>query len=185
MKKLLLVAALSVATTSVFAQAKNFEGAYVGIDLNLRSSTAKIDASDIDSGASGTIDGLGRQSINGTLDFGYNYALDGKFLVGVGATYDLNNTTLAEASVSDDGESTSVSLKEKNHYSIYVTPGFKVSEGTLAYGKLAYHHSKVVDSVGELSETVYGLGYGAGIKTMLDKNMYLKVEVQNYSVEDD
>lgn len=184
MKKLIMATALTVITSMANAQSNNFVGAYAGIDLNLRSSTAKLSTSN-DDGSSGSFDGLGRQSINGTLDFGYNYKVDNKIVVGLGGTYDLNNTTLAKASGTDSaGETSSISLKEKNHYSVYVAPGYKISEGTLAYGKLSYHNSKVADSTGELNEKVHGLGYGAGIKTMIDKNMYFKVEVQRVDYRD-
>lgn len=167
MKKLLLVAALSVATTSVFAQAKNFEGFNAGVNLSSVGASTKttLDGESI---------GFGGQSVVPSVEVGYNFVADEKFVIGLSGTYDLSKT---DSGMLTDG----IKLEGKNRYSVNIKPGYVVTPTVLVYGIVGYN--KMEGSVTTLPEKTNfnGIGYGVGAQVMLDKNLYFKVEAQKVS----
>ncbi len=181
MKKLLLVAALSVAASSVFAQAKNFEGpsaaltfATVGANTNINLKDGN-DSTGIDSGKTTLVSGV---------DLSYAQSIDSNWLIGFGITYDFNKTKSGTFTYDDGVESGSLSLTTKNHYSLYVQPTYAVNNSTALFAKLGYHKTKgVIEGVsngdaGSVSSNFNGIGYGVGIKTFIDKNLFVQAEAQ-------
>ena len=182
MKKILLVAALSVATSTAFAQAKNFEGpsaalafGATGINSNI-SSTDNAGSSSIDSGKTNLISGL---------DFSYAKAVDANWLLGFGVTYDLSKSKSGTFAY-DDGPTDvgSISLSGKNHYSVYFQPTYALNNTTALFAKVGYHSIKgTITAVGDegnysAGRTFTGVGYGVGVKTFLNKNIYVQAEAQ-------
>ena len=155
------------AATNVFAQTKNFVGASLGVSYASAGGSVKIDDGDaVEVGANDNVFGL---------DFLYGVQADNKFVVGFGATYDLTNQ--------DMGSGGGYTLKAKDHYSIYVAPTYVLNENSALFLKAGYH--KVKGELGGYSENFSGWGYGAGMKFMLDKNLYVQAELQrvNYGSE--
>ncbi len=184
MKKLLLVAALSVATTSVFAQAKNFEGPSAALTVSTVGANTNYKSSDAD-GSFGF--DAGKTTLVSGVDFSYATAIDSNWLIGVGITYDLNKTKSGTFTFDDTpsgGDSGSLSLTTKNHYSLYVQPTYAVNNSTALFAKLGYHKLKgVIDGVSNgdaasVSSNFNGIGYGVGVKTFINKNLFVQAEAQ-------
>ncbi len=174
MKKTLLALSLVAATQTAFAQASNFEGLSIGLGLAAVGVDTKYQDTD-DFNLK-----VGQTNVIPVIDLSYAYAVDSKFLVGVGATYDLKDAKSGSASVPDYA---SITLKAKSHYSIYVQPTYLMTNNTALFAKVGYHSMKgtaeiVCDDCTNDSLKFKGIGYGAGIKTFLDKNIFVQAEIQ-------
>jgi opacity protein-like surface antigen len=194
MKKLLLVAALSVATTTVFAQASKHEGFYLGADLSMKSTSGEATGLGVPGYDSVTLGG--KNNIIPTVNAEYKFALSEKALLGIGLSYDLTKNKMGTSQFAgvDDGVAVlaGVKAKEKNRYSIFLKPGYLITNQTELYGILAYHKTKVsydfdavatdgdvvVTTDGSDSSKHTGMGYGAGVRTELTKNIFGYVEIQ-------
>ncbi|MDY7574375.1 porin family protein [Actimicrobium sp. CCI2.3] len=169
MKKLLIATAVfaTCAAPQAFAQtaqSKNFEGFSAGINANY----AKTRASARFGNEYGSTDDT---STNGSVQGAYGFALNDKFVMGVGATAGFGDL--------DAGSINGVSLKAKDMYSIYVEPGYRVTDKTLVYGKVSYQRMK-----GELSgsgisasDTYDGYGIGLGVRSMVSNKFYVQAEL--------
>lgn len=188
MKKLLLVAALSVATTSVFAQAKNFEGPSAALTIGAVGADTQYNENDIADDSTTKLNS-GKTSLVSGLDLSYAKAVDANWLIGFGITYDFTKTKSGEFSSTNGAESGSLSISGKNHYSIYVQPTYALNNSTAIFAKLGYHSLKGVvegsydDGLnpvesGSVSAKFKGIGYGVGVKTYINKNLYIQAEAQ-------
>lgn len=177
MKKKLLALSLALSASTVFAQTSNFEGASVGLGFAAVGTNTKI------SGDTGNFIDMGKTSVIPALDFSYAYAIDSKWLLGVGATYDLGKTKAGGAQLSDGSDTETINFEGKNHYSVYVQPTYTLTNTTAVFAKLGYHSMKgtesythTTDGSGSASSRLKGIGYGVGVKTFIDKNLYLQAE---------
>ena len=140
------------------------------------------------------IEGVGRNAIAAGFGLEYGAELSPDIVGFAGVSYDLTDTSLAKFTTSGGTHTGTAELKEENRYSFYVGAGPLLTPSTLLYGKLSYNYSDVVltsnvsPSVAGLSNASYsthGLGYGAGIRQLLDK-YFLGIEFGriNYSKGD-
>ena len=168
-KKLLASLILLAGSSAVFAQANNFEGFTAGVNVSSvgGTSTQSTDGISID---------FGQQSFVPGLELGYNYAATQKIVLGLTATYDLADSKLGQNSF----EGQSATNKGQNRYSVNFKPGFLVAPSTMIYATVGYNSmtQKLQNPVQSYSNTVSGIGYGAGISVMVDKNIFVKAEVQ-------
>lgn len=175
MKKLLIATtvAASFFAPQAFAQAKSFEGFSVGVNLNAATGSSEI-------AVGSDFNKNGDSSTNVGVQAAYGLALGESFVLGLGATYDFGDLKGGSISTTSGG----YELKGKDRYSVYIEPGFAISSSTMAYAKLGYQGVKgeINLSTGQtLSDDYSGVGYGAGIRSMLNRNMYLQAEfVQIY-----
>lgn len=170
MKKMLSIVAASLACATAGAQTANFEGFSGALNLNTVSTNTKIAG---DGGSA--FDGIGQQSFNGSAQVAYGFVTSPTTVVSVGGTYALGNSKGGSISFGDGN----AEIRVKNAYSLYVEPGFLLNDKTLAYGKLSYDGAKgAVAFTGETEESksIKGTGFGAGIRTMLDKTSFIQVE---------
>lgn len=178
MKKVWLASLISAAMVPAVAVAdsKNFSGFSLYGALNHSSTTVELKYEGT------SFNGLGKQSISGALGADYGFALGQSSVLLVGATYDLSNPEFLKASSSD----TTLTGKVKQRYSVYLAPGVTVSPQTMLYAKLSYESGKAeLSASGESeSETFRGVGYGFGIRTFLDKNIFAGVEVARINYND-
>lgn len=117
----------------------------------------------------------------GILDASYGFNLAPQWVVALGATYDLNKTDFGTVTYVA-GVNTSVDVQLKNHFSLYVAPGYRLSPNWLGYAKLGWHHAKgeFNDSQFGRGETTHnGVGYGLGVSTVLAKQIEARFEVQH------
>lgn len=169
--KIVLIAsaiAVSLMAPQAFAQASNFQGFSLGANLNAANFANEFNAN-------GQTFKNGDKSANGGVQAAYGFGINDSFVMGLGVTYALGDLRAGSASSGGVG----YELKAKNLYSVYLEPGFVISNSTMAYAKVSYQHTKgeMSLSTGDTqSEDYSGVGYGAGIRTVLDKNVYLQVE---------
>ena len=165
-QRLIILVAALIATNS-FAQS-NFEGLSGGANLIMTNASADMTISSVNFKQ-------GDSSQLGSLELSYGIPLDTKSVMTFGGTYVLGD--MKAGSVTSSG--TGYDLKGKDIYSMYVAPGYLISNTTLAYGKLAYTAMKGTISLTTgttASADFKGWGYGAGIRTMLNEKSFLQIE---------
>jgi len=163
-KKILFVCGMACALLAN-AQSSNFEGASIALNLNSATLASKL---------ADTV-AVGESSTNGSIQGAYSFALNENGLFSVGATYALGD--LKAGSINTSPKFT---IKAKNLYTIYAEPAI-VNGNTAFYGKLAYIATKgaITASTANYNQNFSGTGYGVGIRTLVDKNLYLQVEFMN------
>ena len=154
MKKTAIALALLASASIAQAQSKNFEGFFFGAAINLQSTSADVANngwSDVGIEGAGAYDSArigGKNNVIPSLDLSYTLALDSKWLLTFGGTYDLSKNKLGSSHVTSfDAEEETIGIygvngKQKSHYSLYVAPGYLVTNSTMVYAKFAYHQSK-------------------------------------------
>jgi len=171
MKKLIIAAAFatSFAAPQAFAQAKNFEGLSVGGSLNLASTTTEILYDKL------SLNGIGQQATNASLQVAYSFAASDVFLLSFGGTYNLGDVDAGAITSGGD----IATLKLQNGMSLYVEPGFMLNDKNLGYAKVSYNRGSAKGQGGATSITqdITGYGFGFGMRTLLSKNLFLQVEV--------
>lgn len=165
---------LALCTAPVFAaDGANFTGFTFGASVG--QSHNSIDYS-------GYIDGKSSSdnSFASSLNAGYGFALTDAVVLSVGATYALSSAKFGQVTYDDGGNTVYVNGKAKNHWSVFVAPGYRLAPQWLAYAKLAYHEAK-----GHYSDTLmgsgtsnhHGVGYGAGLTFAATRNVELNAEI--------
>jgi opacity protein-like surface antigen len=178
MKKVLfaLAAAGSLLAPQVHAQAQNFGGFSLGANVDMN-------ATHTETTISGTfINGVGQQTWGGSVQAAYAFVASEPLLVSLGATYSLADIDALKLS----SPSGTALLKLKNAHSVYVEPGFAVSDKTLAYAKLSYEAGTLhgeSSSAAAVSKDVHGAGFGIGLRTMVSKNLYLQAEARRVNYD--
>lgn len=170
MKKILIATAVAATcfVPQVFAQARNFEGLSLGVNLNAASTSSEISGAGFSNKNGDTSTHLGVQAA-------YGFPMGDAFVFGIGATYDFGD--LKGGSTSASG--TSYELKGKDRYSVYFEPGFVVSNSSMVYAKVGYQGMKgeINLSTGQtFTDDYFGAGIGAGIRAMVNKNLYFQAE---------
>lgn len=166
MKKIAAVAFAACLASAANAQS-NFTGWSVGGNLNFM--TTKTELAD-----GGDNVKFGDTSQTVSLQAGYGFDLGNKVVLSVGGTYNLGKADAGGYSISGDN----LDYKFKNLYTLYVEPGYVAGSNTLLYGKLAHASVKGEETFNGTSgsDNFSGVGFGAGVRHMLDKNLYLQVE---------
>jgi opacity protein-like surface antigen len=173
----------SVSITPAFSQAKNFAGPSIAVTGGFVSHTF---ASQYNDGTdTAAIANIGDNDIAYGLDLSYAFPIDQNFLIGLGITYGLNDT--------DAGEFLGVlKFKAEDAKSVYIQPTYAFSDSFAAFAKLGYHEVKGtatlstdIDLGGDLgieagsaSDTYTGVGYGVGLKGMINQNVFIQAEIQ-------
>lgn len=170
MKKLIITATLATAASGAMAQVSNFAGFSGALNLNAVAANSKT----VDDGTS--LDGIGQQSWIGSVQAAYGFVTSPSTVIAVGGTYALGKSKAGELSDAD-GLST---VRVMNQLSLYLEPGYLLSQSTLAYAKMSFNKAKAVStSTGEADETasLKGSGFGFGVRTLLNQKTFLQVEV--------
>ena len=115
---------------------------------------------------------VGQNNTVGMIDVGYAAPINPNWGIGLGATLDMNETKSGEV------EPGNFRVRIKDHYSVYVQPYLNLTPSTAVFGKLGYHAMKgdVSDLTYARSNTYHGIGYGLGVKSMMNRNIYLQAE---------
>lgn len=152
--KLSTLLTLSVALVApvAFAQAQNFAGFSLG--GNLEFAQTKVETATTSNTGSGS--GL---SVQGQ----YSFAVAPQVVLGVGGSMGLGNRKL--------GTFGAVDLNAKNAYALDFTGGWAMNN-MLFYGKISSLSLTVTCDTCTTDETYTGVGYGLGLRSMIDKNMY-------------
>lgn len=162
MKRLsiLIAACCALAAPHAFAQAKNFEGFSLGGSLDFSKNTTNILSFGSDSANSSSM-GLQAQ---------YAFALNNQFVLGVGASYSLGSHKAGSLGAP------ATDFTTKNTASFDISPSYALSDSLLVYGKLSSVGQTIVSTLGnaESSDSLNGVGYGLGLRSMIDKNIYIQ-----------
>ncbi len=169
MKKVLIAAAVtaSLATPLAFAQTSAFTGFSVGANANTTTTSTELSGS-------GNHVKVGDSSQHVSLQAAYGLALGTNVVLGLGATYALGDIKMASGS----GGGFNGTVKGKDAYSLYLEPGYAISNSTMVFGKLAYLSVKAEGVSGGLtsSKDFNGIGYGIGVRHKLNKNLFVQGE---------
>ena len=163
----------------------SFSGLSVGINGQLKSTSAKARYDGY------TLDGIGQQNFITNLQADYEFKLNSRYGVMLGATIDLNDSELLKLNGKFNNlPSKDFKVTEKNHFSLFVAPTYQLNDSTLGFVKLAYHRSKVemennINWSNEFSnwsrsssKTLNGYGLGFGVRSHLYNNIYANLELQ-------
>lgn len=161
------------------ATAGNFEG--LGLSASIGYVKSDVDYSYLDTDVSGE-DGS-TKDVAFEVGLSYALAISGDFITEVGLTYGLNSLDVERVNYTDTQFSDEYHLEAtvKNHFSLYVSPGYRFQPNWLVYGKLAYHQMQVDyrdSATGKSSKTFDGIGYGLGLAYALGSNVEAGVEAQ-------
>ena len=163
----------------------SFSGLSVGVNGQLKSTSAKARYDGY------TLDGIGQQNFITNLQADYEFKLNNRYGVMLGATIDLNDSELLKLNGKFNNlPSKDFKVTEKNHFSLFVAPTYQLNDSTLGFVKLAYHRSKVemennINWSNEFSnwsrsssKTLNGYGVGFGVRSHLYNNIYANLELQ-------
>ena len=163
----------------------SFSGLSVGVNGQLKSTSAKARYDGY------TLDGIGQQNFITNLQADYEFKLNNRYGVMLGATIDLNDSELLKLNGKFNNlPSKDFKVTEKNHFSLFVAPTYQLNDSTLGFVKLAYHRSKVemennINWSNEFSnwsrsssKTLNGYGLGFGVRSHLYNNIYANLELQ-------
>ncbi len=170
MKKLLIISAilLSLTTTLASARTENFIGPAASLGLGLVATSSSYQYRGTDNNSDHY---LGQNRLFGVINLSYLSALNEKWLIGGGASYDLNPSGTGESSYRDSSSNYTNTTKMEQHFSVYLQPTYTLNETTALFGKVSYHSIKIKlrDDNGQLypitpySKTLNGLGAGVGV----------------------
>lgn len=179
MKNFIALAAITAAcSTSAFAQVSNFTGPSASVNLDFVGSSIK--GRNIAGADKGAEFGLGKDDVGATVQAAYGFELSPTAVVNVGATYGLTGYKVMDDKDSIAHGSKVNTVKATNVMSVYVEPGFLVSNSTLGYAKVGYETAKLDSLSGTVKAdlNISGIGYGFGMRSVLDKNLFIQVEVK-------
>ena len=164
----LVTAAFTVLVVGqVHAQTKNFDGFSLGVNVQSESAASNATDGTSDSGRSS---GLGLQAK-------YDWSFGHHFVLGLGATASTENR---QAGTYMSGSP----VYSNNRYTLDVEPGYAINNKLLVYGKASSVSASVAADDGVSSVTVQGLGYGVGLRAMIDRNVYWQVGYDTYKLND-
>jgi hypothetical protein len=215
--KTVKISAIVLAMAGVFATSANaqsaktnaWEGFYgqVGVGYGTVTPTIKDGTATIPAGFGGVIpvslnattSGQNVNTLNtavANIAAGYNFAINDKFVVGLGVSYDPGassgatgqlvtraptNPALGPLSGAAVGPTQNATYQMKNVYSITVNPGYTIDNDKLAYLMLGYTGATVgLSSQNIPYNTVNLTGYtvGLGYKQMITQSLYMLGEVK-------
>ena len=113
------------------------------------------------------------------IDLSYGINSSNNFVFSLGATYNLTNSKMENANVNG---------KLKDHYSVYVEPTYLLNDKTGVFLNVSYNKAKDTGTASDgvtISENVSAYGYGVGVKNFIDKNLFIKAQLNyvNYGSE--
>lgn len=167
------------------AQPNDFQGASVAIGGAFVSGKTEL------SGGSPNLAqqeySLGDYSMIDIVDVSYSQVIMNKWLMGIGATYDLRKTEIGRSHALIGNCDFCADIGISHHYSIYLKPEYAVADNVAIYAKLGYHWAKnsIKDPNGQLFNwsvdnevDIAGLGYGFGAIFLLCKHAFVSGEFQ-------
>jgi opacity protein-like surface antigen len=176
MKKSLVALSIGILSSTAFAQSNQFTGVSLGLGLGVVGASTKLGLSD---GTDTIGTDFGKTNVIPNLDLSYAQSFGNDFVLGIGGTYDLAKTKSGEIRGFDGY---TIGIRAKNHWSIYLQPQFLVSNNTALFAKVGYHSMKgeiTGDDAGDFVPSKFkGVGYGFGVKTFVNKNVFVQAEAQ-------
>ena len=179
----LLVTCLT--TTSLFAQAKNFQGFSLALGASATSGKSELEGKLYS--FEQTSASFDKSNIIPSVDLSYAIQSTDKFFISLGISRDFKKTNLGQQYFEQSEDNTTLENKLKSHYAMYVQPSYLISNTSAIFGKISYNKAKIESAAtGEFdtvttevqSKSTHGYGYGLGIKTLINSNFYIQVEAE-------
>lgn len=165
----------AMASSSVQAGDAGFTGAAVSFGIDAAHN--KVDYGGYVGNQSSSASSTGAK-----LDASYGWNISSGWVVSLGAAYELGHSDFGSIRYLDGGSLIDVNAKLKDHYSVYVAPGFRLAPQWLIYGQLAWHGAKAetADSrYGSDTTNHHGTGLGFGVAHALSSSLELRAEVRH------
>ncbi len=179
---LLISIANSALANSTSENSKNFAGPAVAIGW---SSVGTNSAFKQSSNTQNQNYSYGDTSFIGVVNASYLKDVNEKWLIGGGATYDLNSLKTKGAHFDSNLHGNfNTTIQSDNHFSIYAQPTYALSQSTALFFKAAYHQTKINVNdnfnfiINDYKKTLRGIGFGAGTMIFLDKDIFTKFEIE-------
>jgi len=183
MKKIYAILISVLVLGSMHVQASDFEGFTVGLGVGYVKPEVKYTDNSNNPGKNykwDNSDSVFQVSAN------YDNTINDQWLVGIGLTYDLNNTN-AGTETSGYGP---VETFIKDHRSVYVQPTFILDSSSAVFATLGLHQGRV-NALGKNGAfwvddkfQVHGIGYGVGYKKIINTNIIVQAELQVVDYKD-
>jgi opacity protein-like surface antigen len=177
MKKSKIVSAIAALALvpALHAQPVKLDGFSLGLNWNFPSTS-------VDFNIGGLTGNKSNDSNHGGIQAAYSFSGAENVLLAVGGTYSPGELKAGTVSINN----VNYDWTGKELFSLYFEPAVALSPTTLAYGKLSFNtaQGEVMLSNGQTSKDDYtGYGFGLGLRTMLNTNVYLQAEVMqvNYN----
>ena len=177
MKKIIVFLGITLGVAASHAQNANFEGLFVNLNAEFKSTNVTF------SDATSSFSGVGSANTIGSLGAEYGADLGG-LLVLLGGKFDVGSTSI----ITLTSTNSTVTMKEKSHYQLYVAPAKVLSSDSIAYAKLGYDKSKgetAATGAATESSKINGVTLAAGLRTRIVDNVFFNVEAgrTNYSTK--
>lgn len=177
MKQSLIVTAIATLAFGavVHAQPVKLDGFSLGLNWNFPSTS-------VDFNNAGLTGSKSNDTNDGGIQAAYSFSGVDNVQLAIGGTYSPGELKAGTVSLNN----ISYDWTGKELFSLYVEPAVAISPTTLAYGKLSFNaaQGEIKLSSGQSSKDDYtGYGFGLGLRTMLNPNVYLQAEVMqvNYN----
>ncbi|MDE2416829.1 MAG: outer membrane beta-barrel protein [Burkholderiales bacterium] len=159
-KALLLAASVAFIAPQAFAQAKSFEGFSVGANLAVAKSTTEPTGVASDSGNTTSLD----------LQAQYSLALAPQVVLGLGLTLGTGNNKAGTFTTGQE-------FVTKNRMAFDIVPGYAISSNMMLFGKVSSLSADGAFTLAgvETKKSLSGVGYGFGLRGLIDKNMFYQV----------
>jgi len=163
---------------------------FKGLNLGLGLSAVKYDSDYNIPGFPDYIQQFRSTNMVPRFDGSYSFALNDKWLLGIGLTVDLSPFNSKPNFPNPRGDHDNINYetltsRTSNHFSLYVEPTYVIDSSLAVFGKLSYQSSNITnidtcygDVVGCSNDHMRldGMGVGLGIKKMINQNIYVQLE---------
>lgn len=123
---------------------------------------------------------------------GYNFAINGSYLLGIGATLFPGTSRSSTTSATNMAGTVNGEYNLSNLFSIYLIPAYAIDSEKLLYGKIGYAGATLKTSASgnragnfsQVSMNTNGVVFGLGYKQIVMGSIYLFAEA-NYAINND
>lgn len=169
----LIPAVLACVAISAYAGDASFTGLSLGVGVG--ASHNKVDYGNFLAGHASS-----KTDTASDVAFAYGMPVSDRWVAGFGATYDLGKHNYGRVNYTSGGAQT-VDARLKQHWSLFIAPGYRVAPDWLAYGKVAYHQAKseyVDTGTGSGTRSHHGTGVGFGVNHAIGRSLEAGLEIQ-------
>jgi len=175
MKKNFVLFCISVIHSMSVHAEEAYTGFYGVVNLVKSSNAVEISGADVKDFFS-TSKFSSKQPVGIAIQAGYGMSFGDGFILSVGAARELNKPEV----IVKLADNTEIPFASRFATSLYFEPGVKISKDTLIYGKIAFESINFyINNNANFDEIeVNGMGYGLGLKSALNKNLFMQFEIK-------
>jgi len=175
-KNLILLCFLVIQSMSANAE-EAYTGFYGVVNLVKSSNAVEISGADVKDFFSSS-KYSSKQPVGIAIAAGYGMSFGDGLILSIGASRELNKPEV----IVKLADNTEIPFASRFATSLYLEPGVKISKDTLLYGKIAFESINFYinenANVNFDEVEVNGVAYGLGLKSALNKNLFMQFEVK-------